>query len=543
MIPRIIHFIWFGAPMPAWARDNIAEFRRLNPGYALTIHGGEVLLGEYAATYRATEDICTRADILALSALQREGGWYFDVDNWPFRSVDAITEAYGLDGRRMFVTEQHGQRDLSLRIANSTMAARADWVGWPVIRERIAGARPPIGRCDFGPTMLTAMAERHPAAFVIGGWPFFFPAEIGRAARLYAPCRKPGSDIARRLAPTAGQLPFLMHLWAGGEAQLRPDREPGLTAFLPGSAGGPFAGLRACLAFQTIQWEDPVQPFRAIGEGLAALGFDVEVHGPERERTLETADLMVVWNGRESPYRERLAEARRLGVPTLVMEHGFFERQRHVQLDHAGILHWASWAEDWDAPPPADADGRLAAVWPDELVPFAPRRGYVLVLGQLDGDTQMHESEIKVTTPLHECVYHWARQRGIEARFRPHPLARPGWKPFLPVCEAPSLEEAVAGARFGVTINSNAGNDCLAWGCPVGCVGPALYAKAGVALQSRMAGMPTLLDRMLAGWSPESHRVRHYLRWLACRQYGEGELRDGTALRRILAPLRLEVTA
>jgi hypothetical protein len=31
MIPKRIHFIWFGPPMPAWAERNIEEFRRLNP--------------------------------------------------------------------------------------------------------------------------------------------------------------------------------------------------------------------------------------------------------------------------------------------------------------------------------------------------------------------------------------------------------------------------------------------------------------------------------------------------------------------------------
>ena len=92
-----------------------------------------------------------------------------------------------------------------------------------------------------------------------------------------------------------------------------------------------------------------------------------------------------------------------------------------------------------------------------------------------------------------------------------------------------------------MTINSNAGNEALAAGCRVLCLGPALYAMAGVARQTTVADMPTALRDMLAGWAPESAAVRNYLRWLACRQWSRAELADGDALGPILA-LAMETT-
>jgi hypothetical protein len=208
VIPRTMHFIWVGPPMPAWICENLEEFRRLNPGWELRVHGEDVLLPEYEAAYRETADICTKADILAVSAVQRYGGWYMDTDFWPFRALDGITEAYRLDGSTMFVTEQHGMRDQSLRTANGVLAAATDWAGWPAVRDLIVNHQTPIKRCDFGPSLFTKLVDERPGLFTVGPWPWFYPAEIGRALRLYPACRAGRANrYATRWAPTGGQLP------------------------------------------------------------------------------------------------------------------------------------------------------------------------------------------------------------------------------------------------------------------------------------------------------------------------------------------------
>ncbi len=182
-------------------------------------------------------------------------------------------------------------------------------------------------------------------------------------------------------------------------------------------------------------------------------------------------------------------------------------------------------------PAPPEGAERLARVWPHQLRPFGARSGYVLVLGQLSGDSQMDESEIQVCTQLEKIVSR-SLPPGADAVFRPHPLARP--KPrhaqYLPRCEAPTLAGAVEGARFAVTVNSNAAGECLAMGCPVLCFGPALCAKAGVARQTAVSTLRDDLALMVRGWRPDGEAVRNYLRWLACRQWSQEELREGTVL-------------
>lgn len=535
MIPKIIHFIWFGPPMPDWVQRNIAEFRRLSPDFEVRIHGEDVLLPQYAETYSHITDVCTKSDVLAVSALQRWGGWYFDCDYWPFRPVGSIVEAYALDGKQMFVTEQHGQKNAALRTANGILAATVDWSGWPMIENAIAHPKFPIQRCDFGPVLMTRLVDQHPPQFVVGSWPFFYPAEIGRAGRLYPECVKRGAVVAKRLAPTGGQLPFVMHLWTGGSLGVNAGQDARQIAALPGEAGGRWAGLRACLAILQIQWNDLTQPFQAIAHGLAHVGIDVDVRMVNEPLPLEATDLVVTWNGRKGHYRGAADQARKLGLPVICFEHGFFARRQYVQMDHQGILHWSSLRDEFRKPAPAEGAARLAAVWPHELRPFgAGRKGYVLVIGQLPGDSQMMESEFDIPLPLAKAVSR-SLPAGVRGVFRGHPaMAKPKPVKYLPDCQAPGIVEAIEGARFAVTINSNAGNECLALGCPVLCLGPALYAQAGVALQTTMATFKTQFDRMIAGWMPDGAAVRNYLHWLACRQYSGEEYREGTVLAGIL---------
>ncbi|HUX01469.1 MAG TPA: glycosyltransferase, partial [Phycisphaerae bacterium] len=119
MIPRILHFVWIGdAPMPEWAERNLDAFGRLNPDYEVMIHGEEVLLDRYRPIYDRITDLCSRADLLRYSALQRYGGFYFDIDFWPLRPLDDLVRAWSLNGDTMFLTEQNGHLNPALPIAN-----------------------------------------------------------------------------------------------------------------------------------------------------------------------------------------------------------------------------------------------------------------------------------------------------------------------------------------------------------------------------------------------------------------------------------------
>lgn len=532
MIPKTLHFIWFGCALPDWVGENIDEFKRLSPGWDVRVHGVEVLLPEYQEAFDATQDVCTKADILAVSALQRYGGYYLDTDFWPFRSMDALVETYGLDGSKMFVTEQHGMRDPKYKIANGVLGAATDWNGWGLVRDKIINHNMPILRCDFGPTLFTKLVDTHPELFSVGPWPWFYPAEIGRALELYGVCRNGTANrYARHWSPTHGQLPFMMHLWAGGSTTPKPPLPKYLLARLDGSPVGEFAGYRALIGVVPQQWTDTTQPFQAIARGLQSLGFNVDIERKDNEKLhFDAIDLFFVWNGRKGIRLNAVQQAKAAGVPCVVFEHGFLgNRRANTHIDNKGILHWASWANDWDCELPDGAVEKLAAVCPS-IKPSLPRKdGYVLVLGQVDGDSQLDGCVPDRALQLAILVKH-ALPAGIKAAFRPHPLMANRKQHVLPTCEHKTLAESLEHARFAITINSNSGNDCLVAGVPVLCIGNSLYKNAGVALSCTDKTLAAAVTKMLNGWCPDQERVNKYLALLASRQYNQSEFEDGSAL-------------
>ena len=538
MIPRHIHFVWIGGALPAWATRNVEAWRSLNPGWTVQVHGEEVLLERYRRHYVAASDVCMRSDLLRYSALQRcGGGWYMDCDFWPFRPLADIASAYVLGGRRMFLAEQHWQQSPMWTTANGVIGAAPDAEAWQVIDRIIAGIDPAhAGRVSYGPAVMRQALAAAPDAFLRAGWPMFFPLPRERALAAYRAFAHYGwsADHARNLCPeTGGQVPFMLHLWQGGSPDL--PAEPGLWwRQQPGD--GRLAGIRAGLVASRGQWQDGTQPFRSIANGLAALGCDVEVRQAETwPMFANRPELVVLWNGRRGATRAIAEAARKSQAVVLYAEHGFFDRRQHSQLDHAGILHWASWATDLaetTAVLPRNAERRLNDVWPGGLLPMRRgTQGIVLVLGQVPGDSQLDDCDNRILIPK-ELVRQvaGALPKDVPAVFRPHPLAQAHIGVagrYMTVDLDTPLRELVREARLAVMVNSNAGNECLAWGCPVAAFGPSLYGMAGVAHPLTVDRLAADMRAALAADPPESRRVSRYLQTLACRQYSQAELSAG----------------
>jgi hypothetical protein len=295
--------------------------------------------------------------------------------------------------------------------------------------------------------------------------------------------------------------------------------------------------------------------FTGVARGLAANRYRVEIV-PHDSHALDHCtgfpEVVVVWNSLREPQTSIAAHARRMGAAVLVMEHGFWERNRYVQLDAVGTQHRASWANRLREPAPPEGAERLGRFYPDGLVPVrARKKGYALVLGQVPRDSQLLDSEIQGPLPLQRAVKA-ALPPDVPVYFRPHPQCSnvrvPAHKRILPtLVEDPSeaqtyrtskqgtgLAAALAGARFVVTINSTAGNEALAAGVPVLAFGPALYTMAGVARQTTAKTLKSDLQLMLDGWAPEEAAVENYLQWLAARQWTAEELAGGDALREMI---------
>ena len=84
-IPKIIHFIWLGAPMPEWYAKNIEDWKNKNPDFEVKIWGNEEVeefLPEMKTKtlYLASPSWGNKSDILRYEILKKYGGLYVDVD-------------------------------------------------------------------------------------------------------------------------------------------------------------------------------------------------------------------------------------------------------------------------------------------------------------------------------------------------------------------------------------------------------------------------------------------------------------------------------
>ena len=102
-IPKTLHVIWLGSPIPQKFMGNIADWQLLNPGWSLDVWT-EPLHDMYnldlywdAGLYVKPDAVWQmRADLLRYEILQRHGGFYVDVDTKPLRPIgdlfDGLTE-------------------------------------------------------------------------------------------------------------------------------------------------------------------------------------------------------------------------------------------------------------------------------------------------------------------------------------------------------------------------------------------------------------------------------------------------------------------
>jgi len=543
LIPRVIHFVWIGSPLPDWAERNLEEFRRLNRGYEVKVHNESAILPELAEVMAGAKHPSSKADLVRLSALWNEGGWYFDVDYWPLRALREAEGAWGLDGRRVFVSKQNVP---DVPINNCVIASGRAAAG---LRELIDTAKitKSESRCSYGPDLFSTVVGRKPSLFTVCDWPWFQPMRHTGAADYYQRALRGNVQPLRDVCPkTGGQLPYALHLWLNGRgAEL-------VKAFQTAPDDKPFAYVEDC--------EDK-HPISGIVAGLKAMGVAVRRYRRDDELVLDRSPqkpvVLVAWN---NVRRAKLAEsAARNRVPALWCENGFFDRKRYMQADPEGFLHRASWRRLLGNPAPADGAAKLARFYPNGITPMAPRTGYILVLGQVPNDTQMADSEIQGPVPLQKEIIR-VLPKGQACFFRPHPaLAAKKPNPqhqSLPVMDTtqderrdyqdtktgPGLGSALGGARFVITINSNAGVDALAAGVPVLAFGPHLGIDAGAIRRATVATLAADIDAMLRGWQPEQSRVENFMRWLAARQWCREEFSGAATMRALLAEAGVDLS-
>jgi len=551
VIPRLIHFVWIGPPQPEWVKRNIAEFRRLNPEYEIRVHGEDALDPAYRPIYDQMPELASKADLIRYSVLARQGGWYFDTDCFPCRPIAHAERAWQLDGSRLFLVEQYEPASPKW-LGNGVLAASADSHVWPIIRAMILATKP-AGTLTYGPKLVSRFAHEHRDLVEISPKPWWYGVTPEMAGKVYRRLVAGDMGLLRSLVETGGQLPFTVHLWARMfSANIEKPKSQALRIVGNGPRLAVIAGGPSILFAAD-------KPWMSIAEGLRPLGFRTEFHDQEAgakfiERCSDVPEVVFIWNGMREPASLVVAEAERLHVPVIRLEHGFFDRRLYSQADHEGILHWASWRRLLRQPAPADGAARLARHC-SQIQPMERRKlGYVLVLGQVLGDTQLLASEVQGPLPLQRIVAR-AMPKGVPAFFRPHPQCvhqalkqQSKRHDYLPLMgygierqayrangSGTGLTEALAGARFIVTINSNAINEALIAGVPCVAFGPSLALEASVVHPIREQTARADLQAMLDGWVPEQVQVENYLCWLACRQWTPAEFADPHVVGKLLA--------
>jgi hypothetical protein len=300
--------------------------------------------------------------------------------------------------------------------------------------------------------------------------------------------------------------------------------------------------MRIVLAVTQGQWSKPEEPWKAIRRGLAARGHEVIVIGPTWPITNDKIDCLLVWNGKKRNYQPPLDGCRKTGTPVVILEAGFFDRAWRSQADWRGFNMEASWRSQLATPAPEDGADRFRLAWGRDPVPVKNRNGYVLILGQVGGDAQLRDAEIQ--TDYHLACFVSRCCSGMDVRLRRHPKISAD-KPNesrVPTIGG-TLEEAIAGAAFVVTINSNSGNEALALGCPVLCFGPALYQLPGVTMSTTVATLRESIRAMVDGPEWFNDFQVNYLHWLACRQWAHAEFEAGAIDDRITEAVRQNESA
>jgi len=193
----------------------------------------------------------------------------------------------------------------------------------------------------------------------------------------------------------------------------------------------------------------------AMRDGLRRHGYNPII--APKGTVPDKGEFVVCWGWREG---QRLRD---LGCNVLVMERGYLsDRFLWTSLGWNGLNGRAKWNE------PGDNGERFNVHFGHLLRPWHPNpSGYALICGQVPGDAALAGLDLN---PWYEQAARHFESRGVEARFRPHPMAANKGQPseyLRDITCGGDLREALSGAAVAVTWNSNTGCDAVMAGVPV----------------------------------------------------------------------------
>lgn len=230
MIPKIIHFVWIGPPMPDWASRNVEGFRELNPGFEVQVHGEEVLQSRFEKAYRRIESewgfgeeephiLSRKSDILRVCALGQKGGWYFDCDCLPLRPLEELYARAALD-RDTFLVPCTSEGLLANGVIGTV--AKSEFLRKVADAIFVRGyERDVLHWGAFGPALYTSIANVFPHLVTLGEYSEWFPLEGIRE------CQEAYLSIVRNecsresIATVFGEgVPYILHMQMQDELEI-----------------------------------------------------------------------------------------------------------------------------------------------------------------------------------------------------------------------------------------------------------------------------------------------------------------------------------
>jgi hypothetical protein len=219
-IPARAHFVWLGADVPHWVRDNVDAFKSLHPDWRVTLwrEPQPDMPADLLRLIADAPQLCTQKDIIAYWLLWTRGGLFLDADMVPLRNCDPLRRYRG------FACRQHDGR--------VNCAAMGATVANATIGNIVAAIRAPSNdphRTKYGPRLLTRLFGKTGNGtddFAILPMHYFYALIDQKQAH---PWWKAGPMAREKMMTEAlvnasdATAPYAVHLWGvGGSSKREP---------------------------------------------------------------------------------------------------------------------------------------------------------------------------------------------------------------------------------------------------------------------------------------------------------------------------------
>lgn len=199
----------------------------------------------------------------------------------------------------------------------------------------------------------------------------------------------------------------------------------------------------------------PVAAIDSVRLGLSKIGYEV-VRMPSKSNPV--TKKVVVWGWKN--YNAKVY--RRRGKDVLVLELGYIgNRREYISVGLNGLNNYATFPEY-----PEDG-GRRFRAHGGILKPWKYKGEYILILGQVKGDASL--KGLDITSWYQRMAAEAERVHKLPVFFRPHPesFRRRGYTEIPGLRNlGGSLDEAISGAKFTISYNSNSSLDSIMQGVP-----------------------------------------------------------------------------